>query len=347
MAPAAADGGTTRRRFCSQPFRHLEVVESGDAHLCCSGWLPRSVGNVWKDAIPAIWNGAQAREVRQSILDGSFTYCSACPFLASVTGPVRYVDAVEAPDELAILEAGSTLVPRILRLNLAYDRTCNLSCPSCRTGLVVAGDQEYRTLTMLQRRLFAGDLLSQVDWLYVTGSGDPFASRPYRELLREIEPARHPHLRIKLHTNGLLFSPANWDALGPSRALVEEVEVSIDAASESTYLLNRRGGDWGQLLRRLAFVSELRRSGPVRRLQLSFVVQANNWREMPAFVDLAEAHGADLVLFTPLQSWNTFSREELAQRMVCDARHPEHRAFEASLADSRLRRPTVAIGGGG
>lgn len=83
----------------------------------------------------------------------------------------------------------------------------------------------------------------------------------------------------------------------------------------------------------------------MRLLQLSFVVQANNWREMPAFVEFAEAHGADRVLFTPLQSWNTFSTEELERRMVCDARHPEHRAFLESLTDARLRRPTVTIGG--
>jgi MoaA/NifB/PqqE/SkfB family radical SAM enzyme len=345
MATVAANEPQGRRKFCAKPFRHLEIAQNGDAYLCCEGWLPRSVGNAWNERISSIWNGARAQEVRRSILDGSFAFCGACPLLESVTGSVHYADEIDDPHERAIVELGVVLVDRIAWLNLAYDRSCNLSCPSCRTDLVVASAESYRALKVLQERVLAGDLLAQIDWLYVTGSGDPFASRLFRELLRSIDPALYPRLQIKLHTNGLLFTLSAWDDLGLARRLVSEVEVSIDGASEGTYRLNRRGGDWPQLVQRLGFISSLRQTGRIRTLQFSFVVQANNWREMPAFVDFAEAFAADRIFFAPLRNWGTFSPEELARRTVHDPRHPEHTAFVLSLEDSRLHRSNVILAG--
>src|SRR4051794_31621476 len=83
---------SARRRFCAKPFRHLEIAAGGDAYLCCSGWLPESVGNVGNESIASIWNGARAQKVRRSILDGSFAFCGACPLLEPVVDSVHYVD---------------------------------------------------------------------------------------------------------------------------------------------------------------------------------------------------------------------------------------------------------------
>jgi MoaA/NifB/PqqE/SkfB family radical SAM enzyme len=294
--------------------------------------------------VSSIWNSERARAIRQSILDDSFRHCTACPFLETVSGCVRYVDEVEDPNERSILRSGTVASESPEVVNLAYDRTCNLSCPSCRTELVVARGSHLEALERMQRRLLDGDLLARIECLYVTGSGDPFASRLYRDLLRSIDPARYPRLRVRLHTNGLLFTPETWSDLGPVRARVQEVEVSVDAACASTYAINRRGGDWQTLLANLDFIATLRRDGPIENLQLSFVVQANNWREMPAFVELGGQFGADRIFFSALRNWNTFFDHEFSQRAVHLRDHPEHAAFVLSLADERLRRPQVTLG---
>jgi hypothetical protein len=340
----ASGGGGARRLFCAKPFRDLEIAESGDAYLCCRSWLPVSIGNVWRDDVAGIWNGETAQAIRRSVLDGSFRHCTACPFLATATGCVRHADALDDPDERALLESGAVVVGGPALVNLAYDRTCNLSCPSCRSEMVVVTGGRFAALAALQERVLDGDLLSRIEWLNVTGSGDPFASRLYRDLLRAIDPARHPRLRVKLHTNGLLFTPDAWSDLGPIRERVEQVEVSVDAACAVTYRANRRGGNWETLLQNLDFIASLRRRGPIRNLQLSFVVQANNWREMPAFVELGEGAGADRIFFSALRNWNTFSEPEMAARAVHRPEHPEHRLFRASLNDARLRRPFVTLG---
>jgi MoaA/NifB/PqqE/SkfB family radical SAM enzyme len=209
---------------------------------------------------------------------------------------------------------------------------------------VVASGDHFDAIEKLQRRLLEGDLLERIDLLNVTGSGDPFASRLYRDLLRSIDPARYPGLRLRLHTNGLLFTVESWSDLGPVRARVQEVEVSIDAASAATYALNRRGGKWMTLITNLDFIASLRRDGPVGALQFSFVVQANNWREMPAFVEMAMQYRVDRIFFSALRNWNTFGPQEYAQRAVHLPGHSQHAAFIASLTDPRLQRPEVTLG---
>ena len=334
-----------RRRFCAKPFRHLEIVAGGDAYLCCSDWLPLTVGNVRREPAARLWNGAIAQGIRRSILDDSFRWCTGCPHLATVSHSVRWADEVDEPALRSLMRDGVTTQPEIGVLNLAYDRTCNLSCPSCRTDVIVAHGAEYQRLEDLQAQLLAGDLLSRVRLLYLTGSGDPFASRLFRELARSLEPARYPRLRLRLHTNAQLFTAAAWEALGPARALVREVEVSIDGASAATYHENRRGGSWETLLDNLGFVARLRAAGALQLLQISFVVQANNWREMGAFVDLGDRLSVDQVYFSELRNWGTFSPDEHAARAVHFSGHPEHASFREALAsDPRLHRAHVVLG---
>lgn len=178
-----------RRRFCARPFQYLEIVPGGRAHMCCMGWLPTSIGNVNEVSIDDLWNGPVARAIRRSTLDNSFRYCTGCPHLTAVSGDVHYADEVSDPASQAILAADTEYSTKIRWLNLAYDRTCNLSCPTCRQGLVVLDQAEARRAEEIQARLTSQNMLHRVEWICVTGSGDPFASPRFRTLLRGLDPA--------------------------------------------------------------------------------------------------------------------------------------------------------------
>jgi MoaA/NifB/PqqE/SkfB family radical SAM enzyme len=342
--PLDANGGAHSRRdlFCAKPFQHFEIQHNGRAYLCCPSWMPEPLGNVTRHSPLALWNGPAAQRVRRSILDGSFRYCTGCPFLSSATGPVRRRSELSEAADLAIVRDDRVMVDRIALLNLAYDRSCNLSCPTCRTEVIVASGRTLEGLRAFQAALLTPDLLRSLDCLYVTGSGDPFASAVLRELLRSLDAADYPHLRLALHTNALLFTEENWALMRRAQPLVSSIEVSIDAATEGTYIENRRGGDWQRLLERLEFLRRLRTEGPVQHFKLSFVVQANNWREMGAFVRLARRFDADTAQFTALASWGTFSPAEFARRAVHLPSHPEHADFSKALSDDAdLRDPRV------
>ncbi len=305
IAPAGA-----RRRWCREPFEHMEVVEDGRVFLCCPSWQPSSVGNVFDTPLLEIWRSPAAEAIRASIRTDTFRWCESCPMLAGVTGFVRHVDAEPKQD-----------TSRVSILSLAYDRTCNLSCPSCRTTDVVhnSGPMHDYLQRVTER---VTPIFPHVDLLSITGSGDPFSSRIYRNLIRGLDPASYPRMRLRLHTNALLFTPATWGALGPARTMVRTVWVSIDAGTAETYAVNRRGGNWHVLQQNLGFIAGL----GLAEFRVLFVVQANNWREMPAFISLARKHGAT-VEFQRIRNWTTFTQDEYNARAVHMPTHPEHQDF--------------------
>src|SRR5689334_15479129 len=68
------------RVICSQPFERFEVLgggQRGDVFFCCQSWLPKSIGNMKERSVEQVWNSRAARDIRRSVLDGSFRYCKA------------------------------------------------------------------------------------------------------------------------------------------------------------------------------------------------------------------------------------------------------------------------------
>ena len=230
---------------CSKPFTWFEVSGTGDVYLCCPSWLDTSIGNLGSHSVQDVWNGPVAQDIRRSILDGSFSYCNAarCPYLQSVrTGSAR-IEGVTNPDLRAVIEGGLTVLPYGPRdVNCCFDRSCNLSCPSCRTSLLVETHRRDEILSLQQR--ISDEALVDARLLYITGSGDPFGSPFFRQWLRTMRVEDMPHLEIiHLHTNGLLWNPAMWSSIpAPTRALVRYADISIDAATPETYAVNRRVG---------------------------------------------------------------------------------------------------------
>jgi hypothetical protein len=188
--------------------------------------------------------------------------------------------------------------------------------------------------------------LADAKLLYITGSGDPFGSPFFRTWLYKMKRSDMPNLEtLHLHTNAQLWTPRMWNPIPEDiRALIRTTEISIDAASAATYEVNRRGGKWDVLLRNLEFVSELRQSGPLTWLGISMVVQENNFEEMPDFVRLGRRIGADMVYFSQLVNWGTFSEAEFEERAVHRAEHPRNLALRATLKDSIFTDSLVNLG---
>ena len=334
--------------FCSKPFEFLDVgahPRRGDAYLCCPSWLPKPAGNLSHSSVEEVWNGEAARSIRRSILDGSFRHCSKnCPFLESATGPVQKVSQVTNPFHLEILARQSeslTRGPRVV--NAAFDRSCNLSCPSCRTRKIIEKNDKDEILA-LQRKIELS-ALSEARVLYITGSGDAFGSPYFFSWLRSLDVSPYPKLRLHIHTNAQLLTPQRWGKISPEvRERIDTCDISIDAASAATYLLNRRGGEWETLLENLGFICQLRKAGELRHVMISMVVQENNFSEMPQFVRLGNRFAVDHVYFRHLVDWGSFGRDELAQRSIHLESHPRHAELLEVLGDSSLHDPTVDLG---
>ena len=337
--------------FCSKPFKWFEVTgfknPKGAVYMCCPGWLSTPIGNMQKQSVEEIWNGKKAQKIRRSILDGTFEYCNwvTCPFLQTVSGPVQKVfDVVE--EELKDVIAKDLVVlpygPR--EINCSYDRSCNLSCPSCRVEVIIETQHEQQILN-IQEKLHK-EAFKDARLIYITGSGDPFGSPYFSRLLRSMKIAEMPNRpTIRLHTNALLWTPRIWSQIPHEvRNLIKNAEISIDAATSETYTLNRRGGEFSRLLENLEFISSLRKEGPLEEVTISMVVQENNFIEMPEFVRLGQRFQFDIVYFSQLVNWGTFSNEEFQRRAIHLPIHPRHSELAEVLNEDLLKDSIVYLG---
>ena len=326
--------------LCRSPFEYVHLQANGDVYPCCPSKFGKIIGNVKTTPLREVWNSPAAQDVRESILDGSYRYCnaSACEYLrdANARGvalsPLPLVGWARAK---GLVEP--TASPNVI--NFGFDRSCNLECDYCRAELFKPDAAAKATIAAIDRNIFA-DTLAGTARIILLGEGDPFASPVYRDKLRHYDWSRHPALKIKIQTNGLLLTPEMWDSIARSHAAIDWISVSVDAATPATYRLNR-GADFAQLLRNLDFIANLRALGAIERLFVNFLVQANNFREMPAFARLGVELGCDLIEFQRVENWGTYSDAEYRERAVHETYHPEHEEFLRVLADPSLQHEGV------
>lgn len=332
-------------KFCDQPFRMAQSYENGNVHFCCTAWLPVAAGNLHDEPLGAVWNSKWAQAVRSSILDGSYRYCSElnCPRLQGLEGGLVPNEDVRDPYYRRIIDEGLTALPKgPLEISVAHDPTCNLSCPACRSELYKC-DGEKRELTRrIHEHMFDAGL-RDAQFITMSTNGDPFASPFYLSALRGFDWRAHKRLRINFITNGMRLTPEMWASVKNCHSAVYSMHISVNAATESTFDINQRGGNWKKLLANLEFIASLRRSGAVKLFSLGFYVMNNNFREMKAFVQLAKALKVDSVFFGHVLRPLSLSDEEFAQLAVHLPGHPEHEEFLAVLRDPVLSDPIVRL----
>jgi MoaA/NifB/PqqE/SkfB family radical SAM enzyme len=370
-----------RGRFCPRPFEVLVSGQStrwndetnlteqvmGSSYLCdCAAWLPYVAGNVVEAESPdAVWNSERAQEIRRSVLDGDYSYCSRtmCPSILNDVLPRS--EEVTSPRLRRIIERRETVLedgPRLIALG--HDSSCNLACPSCRVGIVMADKAQNERLDRARDRVILPLLRGRQVGLHLTAWGDPFASRHYRSILEALRGSEFDGVRLYLLTNGLGLTPKVWKAMPHLAEKIVELRVSVDAATKGTYEDVRRPGRWEVIRENLTVMGEMSSAGTFRRNRfaggvqsvssdllldaeepvsflLAFVVQSANFREMPAFVKLAEEVGADAVVFQKYYSFGHEGAAVFSSRDVAAPAHPEHEELQAVLRDPTMQNPRV------
>ncbi|HYO77113.1 MAG TPA: radical SAM/SPASM domain-containing protein [Thermoanaerobaculia bacterium] len=219
-----------RGRFCPRPF---EVIVSGQGvrwdettgataqvmgstYACdCAAWVPFVTGNMLEgESADAVWNSPGMQEVRRSVLDGDFSYCSRtlCPLINN--GVLPRNEEITAPRLRRIIENREVVVtdgPRLVALG--HDSSCNLACPTCRNDLVIANKEESERLEAGRDRVILPMLQNRQIGVHMTSWGDPFASRHYRSILEALRGPEYDGVRLYLNTNGLGLTPHTWKAM--------------------------------------------------------------------------------------------------------------------------------------
>jgi pyruvate-formate lyase-activating enzyme len=333
-------------KFCHMPFTHLSTGYKGDAFVCrCPAWVPFPVGNVLSaPSADAVWNSEAAAEIRRSVLDGDFRYCSRtlCSYIAAQKLPRK--EDITDPTLRGYIDQRKTVLEDVpLMVELNHDPTCNLACPSCRTEIIAAKAEEQDTYAQAAERVIL-PLLKRVNGQsYISGGGEAFASKHYRSILSALNRTDYPGLNLHLITNGLLITSQRWNEYPHLPEMLDVISVSIDAAHPVTYERLRRPGKWALLMNNLEILAEMRRSRTIRCFQINFVVQQENYREILDFVALGKRLGVDNIWFQRLTNYGAFDEGTFIRADVTSPHHPEHAALLDILRDPILNQPGIDI----
>ena len=321
---------------CWNPFVELRCNVSIYT-TCCPAWLvPQAVvgrwdrfsGEVGKLNAWEVWNHPVFQAIRAAVLDGNFaTWCA--PYSKITAG---HLEGTIEDWMRPVMERPPT------RLWLEHDRHCQLACPSCRPH--VDGHLPYQDERDAKVLEICREFLPTATELTLMSSGDPLVSRSSLEILSWLP--QYPNLDVELFTNGLLL-PAKWSQLYTNA--IHRLNFSVDACTGATYEVVRRPAKWNQVVASLEFVSDLRARGELRKVQLNFVVQAANFREIPGFVRMVRSYGFDVAhMANILRVWH--SDEQYDAMDICNPQHPEHGEFLEvmrcdELADEIALYPTI------
>lgn len=334
LARATGDDYDLRGKFCPMPFAQLSTSYKADAFACaCSAWLPYPIGNVVEaSSADEVWNSAAAQEIRRSIHDGDFSYCSRtlCSYIAARTLPSKA--EIEDPVLRGYIDERTVVVseaPDMVQMN--HDPSCNLACPSCRTSVITAGPKEQRVYLDAAERVVLPLLRGMEGQAYITGGGEAFASAHYKKILRALNRREFPGLFVYLISNGQLLDAGRWAEFPELPEMIGVLSVSVDAARAETYERLRPPGKWDVLIRNLEHMSRMRADETIRMFQINFVVQAANFREIPEFLALGTRLGVDSIWLQRLTNYGSYGEDVFAEADVTSPFHPDHHELLAIL----------------
>ena len=275
---------------CLSPFYTMDVFYER-VYTCCPDWTKYQIGDIRNQTIADIWNSDAARFIRRKIYAGEWEdVCNPC---CARIANLRNGGKLISYDEL---ENNSHLTPQLIEeiragkdylkssptcFKIDNSSTCNINCIMC-TRHAYPEDKELIAATSWKIENY----LPYVKSVILSGSGDPFCI-PYMRDWMMCD--RYPNLRFDLITNGLLIADT-WDKIKHRK--FGSLLISIDAATRETYEQIRIDGKWQKLLAGLEVVSNNRnRFQCFPYVSTNMTVMRLNYREIPAFIDMAESYG--------------------------------------------------------
>jgi MoaA/NifB/PqqE/SkfB family radical SAM enzyme len=317
--------------YCLVPFQTAMIDVFGNVYICgCADWLPTSVGNIYSSSIGEMLQNTISKKIRKSITDHSFIYCNenSCKILKNN----ELIHKKDLPKEYQNLDnwAEENDANYLTRIYFAGDRTCNLSCPSCRDDVVKYNN--YKPLSNKEERdkivaLFVKNLFSspnrRLEELVLSTSGELFASEILLDMLSKINIEYFPKCKLHIQTNGLLMQE-RWNRLNIWSDRVSTVCLTADSCHEITYEKLRRGGKFKKLLEVLDWFKSKKTQDNIRFI-MKMVVQKDNIDQVEEFYHFAKKYKADEVHYSRITDWGSMPLEEFYET---DVLSPSHKQYE-------------------
>lgn len=318
---------------CNTMLNHLEIFHGGNTRCCCTTFVGQNLDNMMDHDVDEVWRSNLHKVLCLSTENRTYSFCekTMCPLFVGKEkeethcAEGNYKKMADYPETIA----------------LGYDATCNLSCTTCRQAPYIAQGREREKMSEISRKI-KEIYLKRCRFLILAGDGEVFLSPAYKEIYldKDCDPAY-----IRLLSNGMLFNKKNWEQFADGKSGKIMLTVSVDAATKGTYEKIRKHGNFDILAENMKYAAELRQKGELSYFRMNFVVQRENYREMPLFVEWGEALGVDEVFFTKILNWGTYSDEEfrLISMMEADGITPKRELREV-MELPVMQSPIVDMG---
>src|SRR5947199_2076640 len=229
---------------CSWPWSTLVMLCDGRIVCgCADPYGHRVLGDVRSAPVHDVWTGETISRLRLDLNAGGSRFCGDCPLklpLKKDDAPVvRPADAGAMPSRLYI------------ECTAACNISCHQACCAPETGITrtrQAGMLDFD----LSRRVVdeVGASLVRIDFF---NYGEAFLHKRAVEMCEYIK-SRFPHIYLYTSTNGLALTEAHARRLVHSG--IDEVSVSIDGASQETYVKYRQRGDFDKAIANLRAMAD-------------------------------------------------------------------------------------------
>ena len=289
---------------CHHPLYEAEITTNGDMYTCCSAIMPFSIGNIKYDTVKKIWHSPRAKLLRLSLINGTAIFCipEKCGFLnPNLSSFDSKTDTAQLSDYPLII-------------NIAVDSTCNLSCPSCRNCVSVEDDESVQ----LKGKWLADldeSFYKKVTDIYVAGNGECMFSKVYKKYLLE-ELSVKFNGTLHLLTNGQIWNDEIITKI--TEKFQPEILISIDAWKKETYEKLRRGGTYLKLIENVQKYIALKKQGKLSNVVARFVVQRDNYQEIPDFIVNMRKLGINRIELTRIVDGGTFFAENFEKKSLLD-----------------------------
>jgi sulfatase maturation enzyme AslB (radical SAM superfamily) len=322
----------TNNTRCEIPWNTLGVNQNGNVFICASpSWIPIFVGNMLETTnIFDILNSESAQKIRQEILSNRYFYCNnnLCSFFQQVDKSTYDQQPVDQTPLPYVHDKNYTIDAIPANIIFDFDYTCNFKCPSCRTEVINWNDDQIiKPINDKLVERIKHEIIDKIDTRFITirwAGGEPFMSKAYIELFDYIIISGKQNIQNIIQTNGSLLQ-LKQTLVKRLLPYISELRISFDAASEETYKKIRVNGSWDKLIANVTWVRELiTTSGYNTKLSADFVVQKDNYKEIPDFVALCTQLGIEHINLQKMWNWGTWSQVEFDDKNIYNPSHPDY-----------------------
>ena len=315
------------KKVCVRPFTVIEINPNGEVYTCCPPNIKfNSIGNIYNEDIEEIWNGNKAEELRAKIRCGDYSCCNLDTCIQSYNADISML--------------GNKLLNIPKNIVLAYDKECNLHCITCRDEKHINTQEE---ISLYDEKIYnkIKPILSNIENIEISSSGEAFFSRHSRQLIKQIA-SEYNHITWTIYTNGILFNTANCKELG-IYGRISNVIFSLPAIDRKIYNKIMRGSDYDTVMKNIKEASEeYNKYYTIKDIYLRLVISVLNYKEIPKLVEFAKKNNFNLQI-TVCRNLRTVFTKNYKSLTVWDKSHPEYECFKKILKHPDLNYKKIQM----